>query len=109
MQVRSVGSQQPPLKPAPGWQVAHDCDYVKRRNACLDPAERLANKAVLKAQEADRSAGRGVTKHDDIWPRVFLEAMERLSKEAEAKARRAAVKALPRRSATRAPKLRKFA
>jgi hypothetical protein len=77
-----------PLAPLPGWEHAHDCGYVQRRNACIASAEALANQAAREAQAADRAAGRAPMVHLDLWQRVFVESMDALSKEAEAGARR---------------------
>jgi hypothetical protein len=88
MPIRTVGSKRVSLRPASGWQQAHDCNYIKRRNACIAEAERSAEEAVREAQARDRREGRAAAQHEDLFTTVFLQAMDRLSKKAEARARR---------------------
>lgn len=70
---RTIQAKHEPLNPRPGWHTAHDCTYVRDRNACIPEAERIADAAVAQLQG-------GILSTDQEWSRAFMAAMDDLSR-----------------------------
>ena len=65
---------------APGWEKAHNCDYVDARNALIPTAERRATERVAKSPELGNLTLQQ-RKNTALWSRTFLEEMDKLWRE----------------------------
>lgn len=61
------------LAPAPGWQRAHDCAYIKQRNRLIPEAERMADAAVALLMPNEPPSRRFAA-----WGTEFMKAMDEL-------------------------------
>jgi hypothetical protein len=63
------------LKPAPGWERAHDCGYIKARNKLIPEAERMADAAVAAMPGTEPMF---VRRRWSFWGAEFTKAMDDL-------------------------------